>query len=135
MQPLPSDTLKQREIAFCSLHPDESQAETAALVLTDIPGICQLDVRSSHLLLVCYQLPQTSLQEIESLLQEVGFHLAGDLVHRIKRALYHYTEEVQCANLGEQPNSSTTRQVFIERYQRLNHECRDRRPDIWRHYR
>jgi hypothetical protein len=69
------------------------------------------------------------------LLTEVGFHLAGDLIYRLKRALFHYTEEVQCANLGAAPNGAKTRQVFIERYHRLNHDCKDQRPNIWRHYR
>ncbi len=130
-----SDNLKQREIPFCKLHPDNSPAETAALVLDEIPGIIRLDVADPYLLRLEYQLELICLKEIEELLVEVGFHLAGDLFVRIKRALYHYTEEVQRENQGKRVDPLATRKVFIERYQRLNHDCRDQRPDIWRHYR
>jgi hypothetical protein len=63
-------TSKQREIAFCELHPD--QAATAALA--ELPG-------------------------------------------------------------ARQSNPDNTRKVFIDRYHRLNHDCRDNRPAIWRDYR
>ncbi|MBF0257164.1 MAG: hypothetical protein HQL47_12070, partial [Gammaproteobacteria bacterium] len=105
------------------------------LVLTDTPGISRLEEINPHLLRVEYQLSQISLRELEELLLEVGFHLAGDLLYRIKRALYHYTEEIQRENQGISCDSLNTRKIFIERYHRLNHECRDQRPDIWRHYR
>jgi hypothetical protein len=129
------DNLKRREIYFNKLHPDHQPARTAALVLEETPGIVRLNASSSHLLEVDYELHLISLKEIEALLVEVGFHLAGDLLVRLKRALYYYTEEIQRENQGHAANPLATRQVFIERYQRLNHECRDERSAIWRHYR
>jgi hypothetical protein len=135
MDSIRSETIKQRDIAFCKLHPDKTPAQTAALVLNETPGIENLLVVGPHLLRLDYDLLQVTLQEIESLLVEVGFHLSGDLVYRIKRALFHYTEEIQRENLGASNKASNTRQVFIERYHRLNHACRDQRPEIWRHYR
>lgn len=135
MSHIAPENRKQREIPFCRLHPDKSPAQTAVLVLTDIPGIVQLDPADPYLLKVEYDLHQICLEEIEDLLVEVGFHLAGDLMVRIKRALYRYTEEIQRENAGIAANPSNTRAIFIERYQRLNHDCRDQRPDVWRHYR
>lgn len=131
-------TSKQRDIAFCELHPDQDQAASAALALADIPGMLEVAALTPRLLRVRYDLFELSLREIEGLLTEVGFHLAGDLIHRLKRALINYSEEVQRANLGTRPrqdNRDDTRKVFIERYHRLNHDCQDKRPAIWRDYR
>ncbi|MEO5342339.1 MAG: hypothetical protein H7842_03185 [Gammaproteobacteria bacterium SHHR-1] len=130
-----SDNLKRREIPFCKLHPDQNPAHTAALVLDETPGILHLNACGPHLLEVDYELHLISLKEVEELLVEVGFHLAGDLLVRLKRALYYYTEEIQRENQGHAADPQATRKVFIERYQRLNHACRDERSDVWRHYR
>ena len=127
--------IKQREICFAPLHPDPHQARTALLLLDGIDGMESVWLLDDHRLEVRYDLRKLSLQVIEDLLVELGFHLDTHLLAKLKRALYHYTEETECANRGcEQPNSGATREVFVNRYQHLPHGCRDPRPEYWRRY-
>ena len=84
---------------------------------------------------VTYQLPNISLRLIEESLTELGFHLDNSLLIKMRRAVVYYTEETQCANLGcAEGQSNCTVKVFINRYQRIKHGCRDQRPKHWRKY-
>ena len=131
-----STLLKQRDIHFCPLHPDQQQAQTACQMLTDLDGIHDVQLLSATRLTVIYQLDHFSLDELEYLVTEVGFHLDNSLLLKLKRALYRYTEETERANQGcPKGQSNCTRDVFINRYQQLRHGCRDQRPDHWRNYR
>ncbi|MBU0501262.1 MAG: hypothetical protein KJ558_00255 [Gammaproteobacteria bacterium] len=133
-----NETLKQREIPFCKLHPDTDQAGTAALLLQDIPGVQHVKQLSPTLLSIRYDLAEIGIRQIEELLVELGFHLAGNLMQRLMRALHYYAEETQLANMAMgcvDCDSARTRKIFIERYARLCHGCRDPHSEIWRHYR
>ena len=127
--------IKVREIAFCTLHQDPNQAGSAAALLIDIDGIHEVDVKQPALLSVTYHLLSLSLVDIETLLEARGFHLDNRLVHKVRRALFHYTEETQRANLGcAKGESNCTQKVFVNRYQSREHGCQDDRPDHWRRY-
>ncbi len=126
--------IKHREIRFCRLHPDPHQAHSASLLLADVEGVHHAKPASSHLLQVSYDVRHITLHVIEDVLVELGHHLDNTLLTKLKRSLYHYTEETQRANLGLHDCCSHGVQVFINRYQRLRHGCRDRRPDYWRSY-
>ena len=127
--------IKQREIVFCTLHPDQRQAHTAAAVLESVDGVLRIDAPENSLLCVEYHLLVITLVEIEDLLQSNGFHLDNGLVQKLKRALFHYTEETQRANLGcHQGDANCTQKVFATSYKRREHGCRDDRPDYWRRY-
>ena len=126
---------KHREIHFNELHPDPNQAQTAALLLSDIPGIQKvIPITPLHLQII-YHLMDISLEQIEDGLVELGLHLDNSLLYRLKRTLHYYTEETQRANYGcLHGNSNCTRKIFADRYQRLDHSCRDDRPNHWRKY-
>lgn len=126
--------IKYRTITFCDLHPDPNQAQTAMLLLSDIEGVEHLHINDNGELLVGYDLRFLTLAVIEDALTELGFHLDSSLLYKLKSALYHYTEEAQRANLGLDRRCAHCRQVFINRYQRLQHGCRDERPRHWRKY-
>ena len=127
--------IKQRELVFCKLHPDDRQAHTAAAVLESVEGVIHLGAPENHLLHVEYHLLQITLVEIEYILQLRGFHLDNGLVQKLKRALFHYTEETQRANLGcQKGDANCTQKVFATSYKRREHGCRDDRPDHWRRY-
>jgi len=127
--------IKHREITFCELHPDTEQGQTALLLLSDIDGVHRLHVCDMGNLHISYDLRLISLLIIEEALTELGFHLSNSLISKLKRALHHYTEETQRANLGCcRNNDNCTREVFISRYQRIRHGCRDDRPTHWRRY-
>jgi len=129
------DFIKHREIVFDPMHPDCDQAQTAALSLADVPGISQVQVISPTALRVSYDLASISLVQIDEALDEAGFHLSNKLFCKLRRALYYFTEENQRANAGcPRGESNCTRKVFIQRYKRLDHGCRDHRPEHWRKY-
>lgn len=126
---------KQRDVMFSPLHDDEHQALTASQMLVDLDGISSADVLSETHLIIKYDLRFFTLEDVEGLLTTVGFHLDNNLLIKIKRALYRYTEETERANLGcidGQPNC--TREAYINRYQKLPHGCRDKRLEHWRDY-
>lgn len=126
---------KQRDVMFNPLHDDENQALTASKMLIDLDGIVLADVVSSTHLIVRYDLRFFTLLDIEELLSTVGFHLDNNLLLKLKRALYRYTEETERANLGcVDGQSNCTREAYINRYQQLPHGCRDKRPTHWRDY-
>ena len=126
---------KQREIVFCTLHPDPDQAGSAAALLLEIDGVHKVDVRDKASLEVHYHLLVICLADIEETLERNGFHLDNRLVHKIRRALYNYTEETQRANLGcAKGESNCTQKVFINSYRKREHGCQDDRPDHWRRY-
>jgi hypothetical protein len=127
--------IKQREIQLDPHHPDPNQAQTAWLFLCHIAGIEHIDVISSTQLVVHYQLSVITLEEIETRLIEHGHTLNTLLQFRIRRAIYHYTDETERANISSQDIlSKTTRDVFINQYQQDDHGCRDKRDKYWRDY-
>jgi len=126
---------KQRDVMFNSVHDDKNQASTAALMLIDLDGVILADALSETHLIIRYDLRFFTLVDIEELLTTVGFHLDNNLLIKLKRALYRYTEETERANLGCcEGQSNCTRGAYINRYQHLPHGCRDKRPDHWRDY-
>jgi len=129
------DRYKHRQIPFHTLHADTNQVHRAVAFLSDAPGILKAEPASELVLSVCYDLLQTTLEEIEEALTELGLHLDNNLMHRIARALYHYSEETFRANLGcPRGESNCTKNVFAKRYQALDHTLRDQRPEHWRRY-
>jgi len=131
----PDELIKHREIDFIEPHPCPNQAGVAATLLDGMDGILGVETPSSTRLLVTYQLPMLSLITIEEALSEIGFHLDGSLMSKLRRAMIHYLEETQCANLGcSHGQSNCTVKVFINRYQKLEHGCRDGRSAHWREY-
>ena len=130
-----SEFIKHRDIYFVEFHPDPNQAHTAALLLADIDGIQQARPVDPRHLRVSYHLMSVSLEQIENGLTEMGLHIDNRLLYRLKRALHYYTEETQRANQGcLHGNANCTRKIFAHRYQRLDHSCRDDRPQHWRKY-
>jgi len=126
---------KEREIEFCTLHPDPDQAGSAAIILVGIEGVHRVEPINPGTLQVAYHLLAITLIDIEQLLEQNGFHLDNGLVYKIRRALHHYTEETQRANLGcPKGDANCTQRVFVNRYRKREHGCQDDRPEHWRHY-
>ena len=130
-----SATNKIREIYFSELHPEKNQARSAMLLLEDIPGVLHLEVTTPIHLKIKYDIQYLTLSIIEDALSELGFHLDNTLMLQLKRALYKYTEETERVNLGcDHSQGQSTRDIFIHRYQKQIHGCRDTRPKHWRDY-
>ncbi len=126
---------KKREICFCELHPDSEQALTALQLLSGMEEIDAVRRVNRRCIEVEYRLRKIRIKIIEELLAHAGFHLDNSLLTRMKRALWHYTEQVEFENL-QLPNHTflDTTEVFINRYRHLRHGCRDDRPEHWRKY-
>lgn len=130
-----SDRFKHREIHFRHLDPAAREAERATRFLTGVDGILRLEPQGPQVLGISYDLLKTSLREIEEALVELGLHLDNGLVHRMRRALHHYTEETFRENRGlDRLESQSIERIFVHRYETLAHGCRDRRPEHWRRY-
>jgi hypothetical protein len=130
-----ADRIKSREIPFQEIHPDPHQAGTAARFLKDADGILETDPAAPTILRVSYDVLVTTLEEIEDALTELGLHLDNRLMHRVRRALYYYTEETLRANCGcPRGERNCTKKVFAKRYELIEHGCRDERPEHWRRY-
>lgn len=135
MEPQADSLLKHREIPFSKLHPDPNQAQTAIMLLSDLEGVQHARFVSPTFMRISYDVLHITLEQIESILLDLGFHLDNKLLYRMKRALYYYTEETQRANNGcAKGDSNCTQKVFIKRYQAIKHGCRDQRPTHWRKY-
>ena len=129
------ELIKRREIHFCHLHSDPAQAQTAMFLLSDVAGIQDMVLINDLCLHISYDIRHISLELIETVLQEVGFHLDNSLLIKLKRALYYYSENVQRDNFGYvEPDNNSTQKVFISNYQQRKHGCRDERPTHWRKY-
>jgi hypothetical protein len=135
MRKIEDQFLRHREIAFCELHPDPRQAESAALALADMQGVIHVQLESPLFLSISYNVLQITLEQIEARLCKMGFHLDNRLVYRLKRALAYYTEETVRVNNGcAKGESNCTQKIFADRYARGDHGCRDHRPEHWRRY-
>jgi len=125
--------IKNREILFNQLHPEQNQAHAAMLLLSDVQGILHTHASSPLCLHISYDLRYISLEMIENALTEVGFHLDNSLLIKLKRALFYFTEETHRINIGI-TGTFSTRDIFVNRYEHLKHGCRDERPAHWRKY-
>ena len=135
MDDLAEDLIKEREISFCTLHPDPDQSGSAAGLLLELDGVHRVEVINAGTLLVRYHLLVIRLIDIEELLEHNGFHIDNGLMNKVRRALFHYTEETQRANLGcARGEANCTQKVFVNRYRNREHGCQDDRPEHWRRY-
>lgn len=127
--------IKHREIRFCPLHHDRTQAHSASLLLADLDGVFRVVPVEPHVMQISYDITRLTLHLLEGVLDELGYHLDNSLMAKLRRALYYYTEETQRANLGLDGNTAPRDvKVFVQRYAKLRHGCRDERPEHWRNY-
>lgn len=129
-----AERIRTRDIAFQELHPNPDQAGTAARFLSEVEGVVFAAAPSPVQLRVRYDPLLVSLREIESALTELGLHLDGSLMQRLRRALYDYAEETLRANHGTPSHDQCVKKVFAKRYELIEHGCRDDRPEHWRRY-
>jgi hypothetical protein len=129
------ELIKQRDIHFMSPQADKNPAAAANSLLNQIDGIIEASDLHEHCLSVTYHLGKITLNDIDDILQDVGFHLDNSIMSKLKRALYYYAEETQLANLGyDHAESKSTLEIFISRHNQLPHGCRDERPIHLRRY-
>lgn len=129
-------TVRTREIVFRGPHREADQARAAELLLSDSPMVSQVAVTGMNRLVVRYDLRDVTFSEIESALEELGFHMDNSIITRLRRAYYAYCEDTLRANLRISSNcfGHCARRIFVRHYQNGEHGCRDQRPSHWRAY-
>jgi len=128
-----TEKLKRRAIRLGGADASPERVHSAAYLLRDVKGITEVRIVSRNRLVVRYNVRQITLQVIEALLREFGYQLETGLMCRCLRAVFYYLEDIECSDpIHDQ--AECTRDVFITRYLRRPHGCRDQRPDYLRRY-
>lgn len=128
-----SDLHKQREILFSRFPPGQiPEAASQLQQLEHLEAAPQLLKRAVE---VSYDLREHTLEELETHLQDQGFHLDNTLMSKLRRALIHYVEDTQLHNLGvhERPLKQS-QEAFIQAWERHPHGDHDETPPEWREY-
>ena len=130
----PAPIHKERTIRFAEFPP--GQVPEAADFLG---GMQHLDVRpnSEDLSIdVAYDLHDHSLEELESALEDKGFHLETSLFSKLVRALIYYVEETEIHNLDAPTRllKKSQNEAYTQAWERHPHGDHDDRPPEWREY-
>lgn len=129
---IPSDLHKRREIVFHATPPQ--QAGRAHELLSALPDL-GVDRGGEHLLEVRYNVHHHTLEGLESLLMEQGYHLEVTLLIRLKRALIYHVEWVQRENMQRPEVKTKNYQAHVEAWEKRPHGDHDATPEEWRQYR
>ncbi len=132
--------IRHREIHFCSLHSDPEQAHSAVFIINDLNGVLMSHVLDDHHIKVTYNLNRITLEEIEDVLRFEGFHLNNSILAKIKRSIVFYCEEASRENtkkerlIEEVHDEHTGDVIYLRHHKKKLCDCRDQRPESWRHY-
>lgn len=128
-----ADNEKDRQLSFAPL--PVGQAKDASLLLHDLPHLTVLNTVGETGLLIRYELPFYTLEKIEFALIDQGFHLDNSLLNKLRRALIHYLETMQCQNMTQPEQSARSKRIFAQVYEHHAHGDHDDTPPEWRDYR
>ncbi|MCX8085334.1 MAG: hypothetical protein N3C63_00395 [Rhodocyclaceae bacterium] len=126
-------TKKQREIRFCKLK--HWQVPEAFALLKSLPRLEVAPGSQPNGLVVSYELADYSLEALETLLTERGFHLENTLYCKLVRALVYFSEETQRRNL-RQPERliKQSHEVYLQAWEHHPHGDHDDTPLELREY-
>ena len=125
---------KERTIRFAEFPPDqvpEASDFLGGLERLEIaPNIEDLSID------VAYDLHEHSLEELESALEEKGFHLECSLLNKLIRALFYYVEETEIHNLDAPRRllKKSQNEAYTQAWERHPHGDHDDTPLEWREY-
>jgi hypothetical protein len=128
-----ADSERVRQLSFTPL--PTSQAKEALILLHDLPHLVVLGTVGDSGLLIRYELPFYTLEKIEIALIDQGFHLDNSLLHKLRRALIHYCENLHCQNMQQPEQRERARRIFAQVYENHAHGDHDDTPPEWRDYR
>ena len=85
---------------------------------------------------VLYDLRAHTLEELETELEDKGFHLDNTLLNKLIRAFVHYAEETELHNLDapERPRKKSQNTAYTQAWERQLHGDHDDTPPEWREY-
>ena len=132
--------IKHREIHFCSIHANPDQAHSAVFVINDLDGVMMSHALDHHRIKLAYDLHQITLEEIENILRNEGFHLDNSILAKIKRSIVFYCEEASRENskndrlIKEVHDKHKSDIIYLRPKKKKLCDCRDQRPEHWRKY-
>lgn len=129
--------IKHREIVLRGPCDPSLGVESAILLLADVEGIISSSKLDNEHASVTYDLRLITLEQIETALAEVGYHLDASIMSKLKRALYYYTEDNERINMGLDKitcSNGCAVKVFVNHYRKTEHGSRDLRPEHVKHY-
>ena len=121
-----ADSEKIRQLSFAQL--PAGQAKAALLLLHDLPHLQVLSTIGNSGLLIRYALPYYTLEKIEFALVDQGFHLDQSLFNKLRRALIHYLENLQCQNMTQPEARERSQRIFAQVYEHHAHGDHDDTP-------
>jgi hypothetical protein len=92
-------TRKHREIRFCKLK--TQQISGAMERLAALPRLEVAAGTQPNGIAVWYEIADYSMESLEKMLEDHGFHLENTLYCKLIRALVYFTEETQRRNMGQ----------------------------------
>ncbi|GHU03242.1 hypothetical protein FACS1894158_01200 [Betaproteobacteria bacterium] len=130
----PDPIRKERAIRFQELPPD--QVPEAADFLGGLAGLEIVPHPAGHSIALAYDLHEHSLEELESVLEDKGFHLESSLLNKLLRALIYYSEETEIHNLDAPRRllKKSQNEAYINAWEHHPHGDRDDTPSEWREY-
>ena len=125
---------KERSVQFSKFPP--GQVPEASDVLAKIEHLevePHVERRSVD---VAYDLREHSLEELETTLEDKGFHLDNTLMSKMIRALIYYVEETQLHNLDapDRPLKKSQNEAYTHAWECHPHGDHDDTPPEWREY-
>ena len=125
---------KERSVLFAKFPP--GQIPEASDFLGKIEHLEVEQLIEQRTLDVAYDLYEHSLEEIESTLQDKGFHLDNTLLNKLMRALIYYVEETQLHNLEapERLLKKSQNEAYTHAWEQHPHGDHDDTPPEWREY-
>lgn len=129
-----SDLRKKRDILFAKFPPGQVPEAADDLRRLETVGV---DPRHDKRALgVEYDLQDHTLAELESHLEDKGYHLDNTLLSKLTRALIHYVEETQLHNLGapEKRLKRSSQEAYVHAWEHRPHGDHDDTPPEWREY-
>ncbi len=130
----PAPIRKERSIQFAEIPP--GQVPEAADFLGGLERL-EIRPRSGELTIdVAYDLHDHSLEELESALEDKGFHLDCSLLNKLIRALIYYVEETEIHNLDAPTRllKKSQNEAYTQAWERHPHGDHDDTPPEWREY-
>ena len=125
---------KQRNILFAKFPP--GQVPEASNYLGQIERLEVERGEQPRAIGVAYDLRHHCLEELESTLEDKGYHLDNTLMSKMMRALIYYVEETQLHNLDapHRPLKRSQSEAYTHAWERHPHGDHDETPPEWREY-
>lgn len=127
------DTRKHRELRFCKLK--HWQVPEAHALLSALPRLEVGPGAQPNGIAVSYEIADHSMEALEKLLIDRGFHLENTLYCKLVRALVYFCEETERHNLGQPERLiKQSQEVYSHAWEHHSHGDRDETPPELRDY-